>query len=112
MQGAHKVAHACRWVACAARGISDEAVTVKDVPKSMLAAKSFAATTDWSELVRWLRVLCEELSTRMADDSLIHQRRPRNLVVHFRCAAGSGKYGAGEARSRCASLLEFILQAC
>jgi hypothetical protein len=103
-----KSTHACRWVVRTACGISDEAVIVKDVPKSMLAAKSFAATSNWSELVRWLRVLCEELSVRMADDSAMHHRRPRNLVVHFRCAAGSGKYGAGETRSRCAPPFDIV----
>ena len=89
----------------AARGMSDEPVKAKDVPKSMLAAKSFTVTSDWAEIERWLRVLCEELANRMADDSAAHNRRPRNLVVHFRCAAVGGKTGAGQDRSRCARQL-------
>lgn len=89
-----------RWVARAARGISDEPVVGKSVPKSMLAAKSFTATSDWAELQRWVRVLAEELASRMATDSARHNRRPRNIVVSFRCAGGAK--GPGTSRSRCA----------
>lgn len=66
------------------RGVSDEAVTDRDVPKSMLACKSFAPTSSWDEIGGWLRVLCEELAARMATDSAQHARRPRNLVVAYR----------------------------
>ena len=95
----------CRWVARAARGISDEPVVGKSVPKSMLAAKSFTATTDWLELQRWVRVLAEELASRMSTDSVRHSRRPRNIVVSFRCAASAGASGAGTSRSRCKPVL-------
>lgn len=90
----------------AARGISDEPVTAKDIPKSMLAAKSFAPTSDLQQLERWLRVLCEELAARMATDSALHSRRPKNFVLHYRIER-AGKYsagGAGESHSRCAAL--------
>ena len=93
-----------RWVLNAARGISDEPVVSKDVPKSMLAAKSFDATSDWTELEHWLRVLCEELAHRMVADTAAHNRRPRNLVVHWRWQANKNA-GAGVSRSRRALLL-------
>jgi hypothetical protein len=87
----------------AAHGISDEPVTARDVPKSMLAAKSFSPTSDWEELQRYARVLCEELAQRMADDSALHNRRPRNLVVHYRSTTRGGNYSSGTSRSRCGS---------
>jgi hypothetical protein len=67
----------------------------------MLAAKSFTPTSDWEELQRYTRVLCEELAQRMADDSALHNRRPRNLVVQYRSATKGGNYSAGTSRSRC-----------
>lgn len=84
------------------RGLSDEAVTGRDVPKSMLACKSFAPTSDWMQITSWLRVLCEELAARMASDSATHSRRPRNLVVHYRRRPQTG--GTGVERSRCVRL--------
>ena len=95
-----------RWVMRAARGISDEPVTTKDIAKSMLAAKSFAPTSDFQQLERWLRVLCEELANRMATDSALHSRRPKNFVLHYRIEK-AGKYsagGPGESHSRCGVL--------
>lgn len=60
----------------------------KELPKSMLAAKSFNATSDWRALGRWLAILAEELAARMADDAAQHRRHPRTLVLHYRCLRG------------------------
>eukprot|EP00892_Ulva_mutabilis_P007318 jgi/Ulvmu1/4959/UM207_0003.1 len=92
------------WVARSARGISDEPVKAKSIPKSMLAAKSFGATSDWQVLLHWLKVLCCELASRIKEDSNVHCRRPKNLVVHYRSSGGKGRYGAGQERSRSAHL--------
>jgi impB/mucB/samB family C-terminal domain len=86
----------------ACRGISDEPVKAKSVPKSMLAAKAFGSTSSWDTVKHWVRVLCTELSERMEEDSALHQRRPKNLVVQFRHADKGGRFGAGQERSRCA----------
>jgi len=56
----------------------------KELPKSMLAAKSFTATSDWRALQRWLTILAEELAGRMAADAAQHRRHPRTLVLHYR----------------------------
>ena len=58
---------------------------VKDKPQSMLAAKSFEATSDREAIARWFGILAEELASRMASDFELHQRRPRTFVVHYRC---------------------------
>ncbi|KAK9829326.1 hypothetical protein WJX72_005200 [[Myrmecia] bisecta] len=72
------------WIAGAVRGESNEPVQVKEKPKSMLAAKSFEPTSDLAILTRWLRILADELANRMIDDEAQHQRRPRNLCLHYR----------------------------
>lgn len=46
----------------------------KEKPKSMLAAKSFAAATGMQEVARWLRVLGRELAERIIDDSERNER--------------------------------------
>lgn len=121
----------------ACRGVSDEEVTEKSVPKSMvraacppqiklrvkyfeyvlnygwqlilpsmlcvlqLAAKAFPVTKSWQPIEHWLKVLCGELAERMAEDSDLHNRRPKNLVVQYRRADGAGRFGAGTERSKC-----------
>lgn len=57
---------------------------VRDLSKSMLAAKSFVATSDMSALERWLGILADELSDRMIYDAQINQRIPRLLVLSYR----------------------------
>lgn len=69
----------------------------------MLAAKSFGATSDWQVLQHWLKVLCLELASRMQEDSNMHARRPKNLVVHYRSSAEGRQFGTGQERSRCDS---------
>ena len=50
----------------------------------MLAAKSFEATADLAALHRWLGILADELSERIATDAQINQRAPRLLVLGYR----------------------------
>ena len=47
-----------------------------------------------------MRVLCGELAERMAEDSDLHNRRPKNLVVQYRRSDGAGRWGAGTERSK------------
>ena len=50
----------------------------------MLAAKSFEDTTALPALERWMGILAEELSDRLAEDSATHNRRPRLLTLYYR----------------------------
>jgi hypothetical protein len=50
-----------------------------------------------------VKVLCGELADRMAEDSDLHSRRPKNLVVQYRRADGNGRFGAGTERSKYAT---------
>lgn len=58
---------------------------VRELPKTMLAAKSFEKTTSPAALARWLRILAEELAERLAADGAENARRPRSLSVTYRC---------------------------
>jgi DNA polymerase eta len=87
-------------VAAAVRGYSPDAVEERKRPRSMLAAKSFEATSDLAALERWARVLVAELAERVAVDEAAHRRRPRTLVVHFRRYGGAADNGVGGERSR------------
>jgi DNA polymerase eta len=91
-------------VAAAIRGYSPDAVEERERPRSMLAAKSFEATSDLAVLERWARVLAAELAERVAADEAAHRRRPRTLVVHFRRYGGAADDGAGGERSRQAAM--------
>ena len=55
----------------------------------MLAYKSFEATSDLTGLHRWLGILADELSERLATESQINQRAPRLLVLGYRYALRS-----------------------
>jgi hypothetical protein len=68
-----------------------------------LAAKAFPATKSWASIEHWVKVLCGELADRMAEDSDLHSRRPKNLVVQYRRADGNGRFGAGTERSKYAT---------
>ena len=50
----------------------------------MLAYKSFEATSDLTGLHRWLGILADELSERLATESQLNQRAPRLLVLGYR----------------------------
>ncbi len=62
---------------------------VRELPKTMLAAKSFERTGSPAAIARWLRILAEELAERLAVDGAEHARRPRSLSVTYRRAAGA-----------------------
>ena len=51
----------------------------------MLAAKSFEPVTEMAAMERWISLMAEELAARMATDYEENLRRPRNLIVHYRC---------------------------
>lgn len=87
-----------RWIAAAVRGISDDAVQEKELPKSMLAAKSFQAISDWGAIRKWLAILAAELASRMESDAAANNRYPRNLVLHYR-ASSNGTNAVGRSKS-------------
>lgn len=72
-------------------GRNNDPVEEKERPKSMLAAKSFSATSDYAALRRWFGVLSAELAPRMASDEEAFRRRARTLTVHFRGGAAPGQ---------------------
>lgn len=57
---------------------------VKELAKSMLAAKSFNTTTQPAALQRWLGILAEELADRLLEDVAANTRRPRCLTLYYR----------------------------
>lgn len=65
-----------------------------------LAAKAFPVTKSWQTLEHWIKVLSGELADRMAEDSDLHSRRPKNLVVQYRYADSKGRWNAGTERSK------------
>ncbi|KAK9827976.1 hypothetical protein WJX81_003639 [Elliptochloris bilobata] len=71
-------------ITAAMHGCSDEPVMVRELPKTMLAAKSFEKTTSSAAIARWLRILAEELAERLAADGAENARRPRSLSVTYR----------------------------
>lgn len=78
----------CAWqqlhdVLCPIAAIASQ---VKEKVKSMLAAKSFEPVHDLAQMERWISLMAEELAARMATDYEENLRRPRNLIVHYRCA--------------------------
>ncbi|CAL8471021.1 g10563 [Coccomyxa elongata] len=75
-------------IARAVRGYSDEPVQVKELAKSMLAAKSFNATSSPAELDRWMGILAEELAHRLTEDGTAHSRAPRGLTLSYRGSNG------------------------
>ncbi|KAL2623530.1 hypothetical protein R1flu_003735 [Riccia fluitans] len=68
----------------AVRGIQADKVQVKEVAKSMLAAKSFSSTKELSDIRRWLGILAEELSVRMVRDFDQNHRHARHLQLYYR----------------------------
>ena len=80
-----------QWMLEAVNGRSNDPVEEKERPKSMLAAKSFSATSDQTALRRWFHVLATELAPRMANDEESFHRRSRTLTVHFRGGATPGQ---------------------
>lgn len=56
----------------------------KSMSKSMLAAKSFESTDSLDQIQQWAEILSEELAERLKKDETVHNRKPRNLVLHYR----------------------------
>ncbi len=83
---------ACTAVTCIGAIHSNEfrggaAAQVRELPKSMLAAKSFEevrAPAQLPALERWMGILAEELADRLAEDCALHCRRPRALTLYYR----------------------------
>lgn len=73
-----------RMVARTARGMSDEPVEATSAAKSMMSAKAFTLTYNWSEMERYMRMLCSEHSSRLAEDSeeSCRRRAPPRAVQH------------------------------
>lgn len=73
------------YVFRAIRGIQEDKVQEKQIPKSMLAAKSFETTQDLAVIRKWLGILAEELSIRILQDTRENHRQPHNLQLYYRC---------------------------
>lgn len=73
------------WILDLVHGMDGNAEVVqKERTKSMLAAKSFAATSDLQVISRWFDILASELESRMKSDLEMYNRRPKTLGVSFR----------------------------
>lgn len=72
------------WILDMIQGRDSEDVKEKEKQKSMLAAKSFAASSDIAVIERWISILAAELAPRMKSDYETYNRRPKTLGVHFR----------------------------
>ncbi len=73
------------WILDLAHGFDGNAEVVqKERTKSMLAAKSFTATSDLKIIARWFDILASELESRMKTDLQMYNRRPKTLGVSFR----------------------------
>jgi DNA polymerase eta len=66
------------------QGKTMDKVLARERPKSMLAAKSFSATSDMKDLRQWINILSGELAERMLEDEELFNRRAKTLVVHFK----------------------------
>ena len=82
-----------QWISLAVRGKNNDPVQEKEKPKSLLAAKSFESTSDFSILYKWMSILVAELVPRMILDQNMYQRKAKTLALYFR------KYNSGD-RSR------------
>jgi len=91
-----------RWIIDAVHGRNNDPVEEKERPKSMLAAKSFNATSDTAIIQRWIAILAAELAPRMASDEETFRRRARTLSVHFR-----GGNAPNQDRTRQAAMPKF-----
>ncbi|KAG6541300.1 hypothetical protein Mapa_017353 [Marchantia paleacea] len=81
----------------AVRGIQADKVQVKQVAKSMLAAKTFHSTKELSDVRMWLSILAEELSVRMLRDFEQNHRHPRLLQLYYR--SGDFKHSRDHTKS-------------
>ncbi|CAM9754538.1 unnamed protein product, partial [Hapterophycus canaliculatus] len=102
------------WRVC--RGMDDEPVVPNLKPKSLSVCKSFTPVRDEEAVFKWLKLLCTELSHRIAVDREAWSRRATKLTLQMislragsrssqRSAAGAdGKKGATLTRSRTVDL--------
>ena len=67
------------WLYNICRGVDDDPVEIKGAVKSMMAAKSFAATRNPADVDRWLHILATELVTRVKDEREASGRWPKTL---------------------------------
>ncbi|CAM6096420.1 unnamed protein product [Calypogeia fissa] len=81
----------------AVRGIQADKVQAKQVPKSMLAAKSFSPIKELSDVRKWLAILSEELSVRMLRDFQQNNRHPKLLQLYYR--SGGFKHAKDHSKS-------------
>lgn len=73
------------WVYNIIRGFDNSVVTPRSKPKSFMAAKSLRpALKEWSQLERWLRLLCMELWERLEEDHQANQRWPRTITLYHK----------------------------
>jgi DNA polymerase eta len=77
------------YVFGALRGTDTSAIVPRSRVSSMLAAKSFPASSQWSDLDKWLTMLCEEISKRIVRDRIGNGRIPQTLTVHHGGERGS-----------------------
>ncbi|CAM9285497.1 unnamed protein product [Scytosiphon promiscuus] len=102
------------WRVC--RGMDDEPVVPNLKPKSLSVCKSFAPVRDEEAVLKWMTLLCTELSHRIAVDREAWSRRATKLTLQMislkagsranqrRAAGADGKKGATTTRSRTVDL--------
>ncbi len=71
--------HRLRLSNFSAQLIIHPCVCLQDKVKSINSCKSFNATSNLSEIERWMGVLCEELAERMAADEDEYRRHAKTL---------------------------------
>lgn len=70
------------------RGVDETLVKPRDLPKTILAAKSFSPEKTLNVVQRtWMPVLAEELVDRLDEDSQLNDRQANTLTVTFRATA-------------------------
>ncbi len=72
-----------QWISLAVRG-KTMTQSKKRKAKSLLAAKSFESTSDFSILYKWMSILVAELVPRMILDQNMYQRKAKTLALYFR----------------------------
>ncbi|BFZ61597.1 N-acetyltransferase eso1 [Saitoella coloradoensis] len=78
------------WVWQIIRGIDNSEVNTRTDTKSMLSAKNFRPCVNTNESAhRWLRVLAEDLSSRLLEDPA--HRRPKTLTLQHKSGGGVSK---------------------
>ena len=71
------------------RGIDEDPVVVRPLPKSMGAHKSFTATASYAVVRDFLIILANEIETRVVNDEAENNRRPQTITLHVRSRRGT-----------------------